>query len=391
MNQQNYCKLISGQNNGLFPQLLRCILGLPAIGFSFIVRLRNLLYSKGLLKVHHVDAAVLCVGNITTGGTGKTPLVVWLCNLITQNPELKTQNCKCAILTRGYKARAKENADFKDEIAILAESCPEAEVIVNPDRFTGAAEAIGKYAAKVLIMDDGFQHRRLARNLDIIAIDAIQPFGYGKMLPAGLLREPVSSLKRAGAVVITRCDQIDGAELNKLEKKLRAINPDMVIARSIHAPVSVKYPEPPVIPAKAGIQKDNKKMDSCLRRNDNIEQLKGKKVFAFCGIGNPDAFLDTIKNLGSELAGSKIYDDHYHYTDACLTEISEQAKELGADLILTTQKDWTKVIPNFKSQISDFKLPLPFAYLAIEIKFLAGEDKLTALIKDTLADKIHRK
>jgi len=264
-------------------------------------------------------------------------------------------------------------------------------IAVNPDRVAGATEAIDKHAAKVLIMDDGFQHRRLARDLDIAAIDATQPFGYGKMLPAGLLREPVSSLKRAGAAVITRCDQIDGAELNKLEKKLWAINPDMVIARSTHAAVSVKYPGASVIPAKAGIQKDNKTMDSCLRMNDNIEQLEGKKIFAFCGIGNPDAFLNTIKNLGAKLAGSKVYDDHYHYTNACLAEISEQAEEVGADLILTTQKDWTKVISYFKSQISNFKSPLPFAYLAIEIKFLSGEDKLTALINDTLAGKIPQK
>jgi tetraacyldisaccharide 4'-kinase len=367
LNQQTYCKLISGQNNGLFPQLLHCILGLPATGFSFVVRLRNFLYSKGWLKVHHVDAAVICVGNITTGGTGKTPLVVWLCNLITQNSNLKTQNRKCAILTRGYKARAEKNKDLKDEIAILAGSCPEAKVIVNPDRVAGAAEAIDKYAAKVLIMDDGFQHRRLARNLDIIAIDATQPFGYGKLLPAGLLREPVSSLNRAGAVVITRCDQITDTELEELERKLRTTRSDMIIARSIHAPVYAK-------------SKDDKEI--------SIEQLKGKKVFAFCGIGNPDAFLKTIKDIGAELAGSKIYDDHYHYTDACLTEISEQAKELGADLILTTQKDWTKVISNTKFLLSESKSPLPFAYLAIEIQFLAGEEKLTALIKDTLASKI---
>jgi len=373
-------------------------LAIAAIFYSLVVRLRNFLYSKGLLKVHRVDPAVLCVGNITVGGTGKTPLVVWLCNLITQNSRLKTQNCKCAILTRGYKARVQENKDLKDEIAILADSCPEAEVIVNPDRVAGAAEAINKYAATVLIMDDGFQHRRLARDLDIAAIDATQPFGYGRMLPAGLLREPVSSLKRAGAVVITRCDQVTETQLSELERKLRAINPGMIIARSIHAAVSVKYPEPTVIPAKAGIQKDNKKMGSCLRSNDNIEQLKGKKIFAFCGIGNPNAFLNTIKSLGAELAGSKVYDDHYHYTDACLTEISKKAGEVGADLILTTQKDWTKIISNFKSQISnskfqisDFKSPLPFAYLAIEIKFPAGEDKLTALINDTLAGKIPQK
>jgi len=345
-------------------------MAIAAAGYSIVVRIRNFLYSKRLLKVHHVDAVILCVGNITTGGTGKTPLVVWLCNLITQNLKLKTQNCKCAILTRGYKARAQENADFKDEIVILAESCPEAEVIVNPNRVTGAAEAIDKFAAKVLVMDDGFQHRRLARDLDIVVIDSTQPFGYNKMLPAGLLREPVASLKRAGAVIITRCDQITDAELDELERKLRATNPDMLIAKSTHAPVYAK-------------SKDNEEI--------SIEQLKGKKVFAFCGIGNPDAFLNTIKDFGTELVGSKIYDDHYHYTDTCLTEISEHAKSLGADLILTTQKDWTKVISKLESQNSESKSYPPFAYLAIEIKFLAGEDKLTTLIKETLAGKIPQK
>lgn len=356
MNQQSYCELISGQSSGLGASILRVLLAVAATGYSFVIRLRNFLYSKGLLKIHHVDAAVICVGNITVGGTGKTPLVAWLCNLI-------TQNYKCAILTRGYKARAQENADFKDEIAILSESCRGANVIVKPDRVAGATEAIDRHSAEVLVMDDGFQHRRLARDLDIIAIDATRPFGYGKLLPAGLLREPASSLKRAGAVVITRCDQIAGAEIEEIEKKLRAINPDMLIAKSIHEPVY----------AKSG---DNKEI--------GIEQLKGKKIFAFCGIGNPDAFFNTIEDIGAELTGSKAYDDHCHYTDASLTEISNQAKQLGADLILTTQKDWTKVTSTFKS-------PLLIAYLAIEIKFLAGEDKLTALIKNTLAVKIPQK
>lgn len=386
--EQSYRRLISGQTSSFGASILRLLLAIAAIGYSLAVRLRNFLYSKGLLKVHHVDAAVICVGNITVGGTGKTPLVVWLCNLLTQNLTLKSQNCKCAILTRGYKARTRENEQFKDEIAVLAESCPAAEVIVNPDRVAGAREAINKYATKVLIMDDGFQHRRLARDLDIVAIDATQPFGYGKMLPAGFLREPVSSLKRASAVIITRCNQITEAQLSELEKRLRVINPDIVVARSIHDPVRVKYPEPSVIPAKTGTQKANEEMDSCLRRNDNIEQLKDKKVFAFCGIGNPDAFFNTIKDIGVVLVGSKAYNDHYHYTDACLTELSEQAEELDADLILTTQKDWTKVTSNPKFSISEPKSYPPFAYLVVEIKFLAGEDRLTNLIKDKLAVKI---
>ena len=380
MKQQTYRRLISGQSSGFGATVLRFLLTIVATGYSLVVRLRNLLYSKGLLKVHNVDAAVLCVGNITVGGTGKTPLVVWLCKQI-------AQQYKYAILTRGYKV----NQNRIDEPAMLTETCPEAVVIVNPDRVAGASEAIDKHAAEVLIMDDGFQHRRLARDLDIVAIDATQPFGYGKLLPAGLLREPVSSLQRAGAIVITRCDQVTEAELYELEQILRTTNPDMVIAKSIHAAVSVKYMEPSVIPAKAGIQKGSNKMDSSLSRNDSIEQLKDKKIFAFCGIGNPDALLNTLKDLGAELAGSKVYDDHYHYTDACLTEIAERAKKLEADLILTTQKDWTKVKSKLELVNSESKSHLPFAYLAIEIKFLAGRDKLTTLIKDTLASKIPQK
>jgi tetraacyldisaccharide 4'-kinase len=368
--QQSHRGLISGQKAGAGARLMRFLLGFAACPYSSVVGLRNLLYSKGWLRAHRVDAAVISIGNITTGGTGKTPLVVWLYNLITQNSKLKAQNYDCAILTRGYKAIRKskvKSQDYQDEVAILTECCPQAKVIVNPDRVAGAAEAIIKFDAKVLIMDDGFQHRRLARDLDIVTIDATEPFGYGRMLPAGLLREPVTSLKRADAVVITRCDQITELELTELEENLRAVNSDMTIARSMHAPLGAK-------------SADNKEI--------SIEQLKGKKVFAFCGIGNPDAFLDTIKAMGCELAGSEVYDDHYRYTEKCLANISEQAQGLGADLILTTQKDWTKVVSDFRPQILDSQSSPPFACLAIEIRFLAGEDKLTALIKETLAGKI---
>ena len=369
MNQENCRRLISGQRAGAGAALLRLLLGIATVGYSLVIRLRNFLYSKGWLKAHRVDSAVICVGNITVGGTGKTPLVVWLCRQIITNSE-------CAILTRGYKARrascvmrrAKEERNTQyairntqvDEPAMLAESCPQARVVVNPDRVAGAAEAIGQFGAKVLIMDDGFQHRRLARDLDIIAIDATLPFGYGKMLPAGLLREPVTSLRRAGAVVITRCDQISEAQLSRIEEQLRTVNPDMVIAKSIHAAVSARTT-------------DNEEID--------VGLLRSKKIFAFCGIGNPGAFLNTIEALGSELVGSKVYDDHHHYTDGCLSDIRRQAERAGADLVLTTQKDWTKIIYNSKSTV-------PFACLAIEMRFLAGQDKLTALIQDTLAGRI---
>jgi len=361
LNQDSYRKLVSGESSGLGAALLRFILGIAAQVYQVIICLRNFLYSKGLLKIHRADAAVISVGNITTGGTGKTPLVIWLCN------SLRNSKFKCAILTRGYKTTQDsrlKTQDYGDEPAILAESCPGVQVFVNPDRVAGAGEAVSRFGAKVLIMDDGFQHRRLARDLDIVTIDGTVPFGYGKLLPAGLLREPVAALKRADAAVLTRCDQAAEAELTQLEDKLRKINSKMVIARSIHAPVCAK---------------------SIDNREISLEELKGKKIFAFCGIGNPDAFFNTVVGLGAELVGSKVFNDHYHYTDECLSDIDEQARRHNAELILTTQKDWFSFPSSTMQNASE---EVNFAYLAIELCFISGEDKITQLIKNALAGKI---
>jgi len=366
MSQDGFRKLISCQSGGIIAALLRFLLNVAAVGYSIAVGLRNFLYSKGWLTIHRANAIVISIGNITTGGTGKTPLVIWLCNYINQKSKIKNQNCGCAILTRGYKATQNlklKTENYEDEVKILAESCPLAKVVVSPDRVVGAAEAVSKFGAMVLIMDDGFQHRRLARDLDIVTIDATEPFGYGKLLPAGLLREPVTALKRAHAAIITRCNQTTEAKLAELEKKLQQVNPNMIFARSIHCPICAKSAE-------------NKEI--------NLEKLKDKKIFAFCGIGNPDAFFKTIKGLGSELIGSKIYNDHHHYTKDCLANIDEQAGRLKADLILTTQKDWSST----QYAIRNTQYEIPFAYLKIELRFTSGENKLTALIENTLEDRI---
>jgi tetraacyldisaccharide 4'-kinase len=359
MKQQSYRNLISGRSTGLVAELLRFLLGTAATGYSLIVKLRNFLYSKRWLEIHTANMLVISIGNITTGGTGKTPLVIWLCNTINQKSKIKNQKCEVAILTRGYKTEQ----NYTDEPAILAESCPQAKVIINPDRVAAARLAVGA-GANVLIMDDGFQHRRLYRDLDIVTIDATCPFGYGKLLPAGLLREPVASLKRADAAVLTRCDQISESELRQLEKELHEINPDMIIAKSIHNPISAK---------------------STTSEEITIEQLRDRKVFAFCGIGNPNAFLSTIKSIGVHLAGSKIYNDHHHYTSSDINDIYEQANRLGADLILSTRKDYA----HYAADAMQYEIP--FAYLAIEIKFVAGEDKVKQLIEDALAGKIHKR
>ena len=358
MNQQNYRKLVSGQSTRLASSLLRLLLGIAACGYSLVIRLRNLLYSRGWFKTHRVNAAVISIGNITAGGTGKTPLVVWLCKEIVQNPKLKTKNCQCAVLTRGYKAG---QGPLLDEPAILADRCPGARVVVNPDRVAGAVDAVA-VGANVLIMDDGFQHRRLARDLDIVAIDATMPFGFGRMLPAGLLREPVAGLKRANAVVITRCDQIAEDRLAEIENRIRHVKADIVIAGSIHAPVCV-------------VSADDGRISP--------DEIEGKKILAFCGIGNPDAFLNSIKALGADLLGSAVFDDHCHYSKDSLDNISNQARRLQADLVLTTQKDWTKIAPLLEEE----KHAL-FAFLAVEIRFQTGQNKLISLIENAITGRI---
>ena len=363
MNQETYRKLISGQSRGLVAVVGRFFLQIAAAGYSSAIGLRNFLYSSGRLKTHHVNATIFSIGNITTGGTGKTPLVIWLYRFLNQ------KELRCAILTRGYKTRTEgretrdEGRETKiDEPAILAESCPQAKVVVNPDRIAGAIEAVNKFGANVLILDDGFQHRRLVRNIDIVAIDATRPFGYGKILPAGLLREPPCSLKRADAIVLTRCDQTSEAQLSRIEEKLHLINPDLIITRSIHNPTCAKTVNGEEIA---------------------FDKLKGKKIFGFCGIGNPEAFFSTIKKLGADLIDSKVYNDHHCYTGADMTDICQKGRNLRADYILTTQKDWTK--------IASLPLPpkgIPFAYVTIELKFTAGEDNLKHLIEETLTGKI---
>ncbi len=372
LSHKTYLDLISGQAPRYIGIPARLVLTLLSWPYRGVVRLRNHLYSRGLLEVCGVSATVISVGNLTTGGTGKTPLVIWLCRL------LQEKKLRCAILTRGYRMH---RGELSDEPAVLTAQCPGVPIIVNPDRVEGAGEAICRHDAQVLVMDDGFQHRRLARDLDIVVIDATSPFGpsdmggppmdsglwarcpcYGKVLPAGLLREPVTGLERAHAVILTRCDQASGDTLQQIEEVVRQINPDLTIARSIHVPAGIK---------------------TATGAEISLEEVTDCRIFAFCGLGNPQSFFRTVDRLRGVPAGSQVFDDHYRYTDSDLQQIYKQAIERQAGLILTTQKDWTKIE----------KLPVPqerppLAYLAVELQITTGAPELTALIDRVLGDRM---
>jgi len=349
VNLQWFRKLAGEKKAGFGKKLLRFFLKAACCAYSAVVVTRNFCYDRKLLKTHIAKVPVISIGNVTAGGTGKTPLVIWICNY------LKARSLRCAILTRGYKTA---KGALSDEPAILAKSCPDAKVIVNPDRVAGADKAIEQFSAQVLVMDDGFQHRRLARNLNIVTIDATCPFGYERLLPAGFLREPLCCLGRADAAVITRSDLVEPGRLAEIEEKLKSINPEITIAKSVHKPLYAK--------ALKG-------------RQISLDELRHKKIVAFCGLGNPEAFGDTLKRLGLNVLATRIYNDHHKYSQTDIADIYEQAIYLDADVILSTRKDWVKTaLPAMDRE------NILFAYLDITLEFVAGQDRIKRLIDDVL-------
>lgn len=324
---------------------MRGLLACMSLPYSVAVRIRNGLYRCGILRTHKVSVPVISIGNLTTGGTGKTPLVIWLCRYLCQ------RGLRCAVLTRGYKTPVGE---LSDEPAVLAKNCPGIQVIVDPDRVHGANTAIQRYFSETLVLDDGFQHRRLARDLNILAIDATCPFGYEKLLPAGLLREPLGELKRADAVVITHFDLADSEQIVNLEKFIRQIAGQIPIARAIHHHTHAITPTGQTIP---------------------LEQLRQQKLFVFCGIGNPGAFVNCLTQDEMNIVGTKFFNDHHVYTLRDVRAITAQARQSGADMAICTQKDWVKTAA-FCKQADE----MAFGSLVMELEFISNADIIQARI-----------
>jgi len=345
LRQNTYRSIISGADKRFRASFLRIILRPAGILYGLGMRIRNLMYDLGILSSCSVEVPVISIGNITTGGTGKTPLVIWMCNYLHQ------KGIRCAILTRGYKTQPEQ---ISDEPALLTKACPGTAVVVNADRISGARKAIEQHQAQVLVLDDGFQHRKLKRDLDIVAIDATCPFGYNRVLPAGLLREPKSGLKRASAAVITRFDQADEAQIGRIEQEIHRYAPGIPIAKAAHRHThAATY-------SNAAIE---------------LDQLRGKPVLAFCGIGNPNAFFDRLRRNGIDTVETIAFNDHHLYTTQDLKQIFSRADACGAEAIVCTQKDWVKsalLAPDRKDRI--------FAYLVMELEFWDGLDTIIGLV-----------
>jgi tetraacyldisaccharide 4'-kinase len=301
--------LISGVRRGPVASLFRA--GLAAIEplYAAATSLRNRFYDAGVFRVHRASRPVISVGNITTGGTGKTPVVRWLVE------KFIAAGRQPAVLLRGYKGG--------DEQRMLQSQLPQVIVEANANRVDAARLAIAKDSnIDVFVLDDGFQHRRLHRDFNLVLIDASNPFGFDHVLPRGLLREPLGGLARADAFLITHME--------------------MPLSRQA-AEILARYDKP---------------VFRCRHVLSNALELNGKKVFVFCGIGNPVAFDRQVEAAGAIRIGSHWFADHHHYTQDDLRMLREISG--GAEMLVTTQKDAVKLPKN--------DLPIFVTELAIQFE-----------------------
>ena len=299
--------------------------------YYFIISLRNFFYNSGIFKTHELDARVISIGNITWGGTGKTPVVASIAK------SLLRKGKKPAILLRGYG---------RDEARLLSRLAPKLPIMPGKNRIITGAKAIKKHSIDTLLLDDGFQHRRIKRDIDIVCIDATNPFGNGLVIPAGSMREGMSALKRADIFLITKIDLVQDSSL--LLKRLKKINPDSVIAKAIHRP------------------------DYFYRLLDGqpvgIEGLKNKDIALVSAIGNPVAFEKTISNLGLKFKRHFLFRDHHWYTKRDVKKIEDCCRKNNITAVITTEKDAVRL-----KAVSCQALSVSFVVLHIELKIIDNE------------------
>jgi tetraacyldisaccharide 4'-kinase len=296
------------------PGRARLLLLPVSLVWGAVVRLRALAYRWGVFKPKRLPGVVISVGNLTAGGTGKTPMVIWLTERL--RAHLPENNKRIGILTRGYRGSTPGAAGEpqSDEVAILrARLQHHTEFGVGPNRFANG-QILARHGVEWFILDDGFQHMQLARDVNIVLIDATDPFGGGHLLPAGLLREPKSALGRADIIVITRAEQALGVET--------------LVRRYSNAPIFYALTELLGILPVPG-----------RREMESPKDWRAKKVFAFCGVGNSDAFFNDLTRWGFNVTGRANFPDHHKYSQEEASQLTEQAKRVGATALICTEKD----------------------------------------------------
>ena len=349
---------MSGRARGAGASLLRAALSGAEPFYAGVAAARNWLFDVGLKKAHRLPRPVISVGNLTTGGTGKTPVVRWLAE------RLRADGRRVAVLARGYGAAA---GRLGDEQLMLDRLLNDGQgervtIVADPDRVAAAGRVMrDRPEVDAFVLDDGFQHRRLARDLDVVLLSATSPFGYGHVLPRGMLREPVRGLRRAGAVVITHADQVPPAEVEAIERRVRDVHADVPVFRAVHAYTALHTPEDATLP---------------------LGELAARNWFGLCGIGDPQTFVRQLQSVGGRSAGCRCFADHHHYTVSNLENVRREARSANADVIVTTEKDWAKL----RALPAATDKTLPIWRVDLRVQFLGdGEDQLWERVKAAIS------
>ena len=340
-------EIVSGQRRGIGATALRGLLRASEVPYTLAVMRRNLRYDKGRAAIHRISAPVISVGNLTLGGTGKTPMVKWLAKWWQQ------RNVRVAIVSRGYGANAGHE---NDEALELRQSLPDVPHVQNPDRVRAARRAIDEFQCQLILLDDGFQHRRLARDLDIVLLDALEPFGFDHVFPRGTLREPLAGLQRAQVVGLSRADVVSAVERDAVRCRVAQIAPNAAWCELAHVASGL-------VNAAGQLQP--------------LGMLAGCRVAAFCGIGNPAGFRHTLAATGCEIAAWRAFPDHHAYVEADLTSLGRMATDSRAEMLICTQKDLVKVR---QTKVTD----VPLWAVTLEMQFLAGRDSFEQALEPTV-------
>ena len=358
--------IITGSMTGIIPTLLFGLLTPLSYIYAVVVKTRIWLYDCGVFKQKQLPCGMISVGNIVAGGTGKTPAVIWIAKY------LQNEGVQVGVLLRGYGREDRHStlvvSDGKqiltsltasgDEAGMIARKLPGVPVVVGRDRYAAGLEAIQlwKHTNGVLILDDGFQQRQLARDLDILTIDSTQPFGTRRLLPAGTLREPKTALRRTDILLLTRTDL--AAESINFERFVRGKQ----IFETCHQPTRLYQ-------LNTG--------EECA-----LDLLKGQHILAVCGIGNPEAFVGTLRQFEPKAVELLAFPDHHRYVSANLRNINARASEVGADLIVTTEKDSQK--------LAAFAAATQFFVLEIELEVKTNLETLKKRLKQVIIESQSR-
>jgi tetraacyldisaccharide 4'-kinase len=337
--RQYIYNLATDKERGFFAFVMKFILLLLSFVYGFIIR--SLMFIS-YLDPKRFDLRVISIGNITMGGTGKTSLV----ELVSRS--LKDRGHRLVVLTRGYNRKG--TYSMGDEPRMLAKNLVDIPVIVDRDRPRGAKRAIREYNSDTVILDDGMQQWSIVKDLEIVTIDSLNPFGNRHMIPRGILRQPLSSLKRADIFVLTKTNL--AKNLDKVKLVIKKYNSKALVVESIHSPVGFYRVGNP-------------------KKTFDPSYLKGKKAALFSGIGDPGSFSDLISSLGIKVGLDLRFRDHHNYTLDELNSISAQASKASLAVVVTTEKDAARIMDLDLSMFDN----LEFLVLRIELKITKNEEQ----------------